>query len=153
MTDEPIEWTRDAFTISTDRHRLDLDVVHAFLASSYWAEGMPRSVLERGVANSVCFGVYEGQAQVGFARAITDLATYAYLSDVFILESHRGRGLGKWLVACMVNHPGLRALRRVALFTRDAQGLYEPFGFGPPTGQSTYMEIRDPDVYRRVTNG
>jgi len=110
---------------------------------------MARAVLERGIANSLCFGLYRGADQAGFARAITDCATYAYLSDVFVLEAYRGAGLGVWLVECVLAHPDLQALRRFALFTRDAQGLYERFGFGPAKSASIYMERRDPDVYGR----
>ena len=147
MTDEPHEWVRGDFMISTDRRRLDLDVVHDYLASSYWASGMPRAVLERGIENSLTFGVYRGREQVGFARVITDLATYAYLSDVFVLQAHRGRGLSKWLMECILAHPDLQGLRRFALFTRDAQGLYERYGFAPARSPSTYLERWTPNVY------
>jgi GNAT superfamily N-acetyltransferase len=147
MLDEPREWRRDGFRISTDRSRLDIDVIHGFLASSYWASGMPRGVLERGIQNSLTFGVYHGDAQVGFARVISDLATYAYLSDVFILENCRGRGLSKWLMECVLAHPDLQGLRRFALFTRDAQGLYERYGFQPARGASTYLERWTPNVH------
>ena len=147
MDDQPREWTRDDYIVSTDRRRLEIDLVHDYLSTSYWAAGMPRAVLERAIENSLTFGIYHGSRQVGFARAITDLATYAYLSDVFIIESHRGRGLSKWLMECVLEHPDLQRLRRFALFTRDAQGLYERYGFGPPRGKSTYMERWEPDVY------
>jgi GNAT superfamily N-acetyltransferase len=150
MDDTPREWTRGDLTVSTDRERVDLDAIHGFLVSSYWAAGMPRADLERAIRNSLVFGVYEGSKQVGFARAITDLATYAYLSDVFVIESHRGRGISKWLMDCILEHPDLQRLRRFALFTRDAQGLYERYGFGPPRGSSTYMERWTPDVYLRA---
>jgi GNAT superfamily N-acetyltransferase len=147
MDDAPREWRRDAFLISTDRRRLDIDVVHRYLSGSYWAAGMPRETLERAIANSLNFGIYDGARLVGFARVITDRATYAYLSDVFVLESHRGRGLSKWLMECVLEHPELQGLRRFALFTRDAQGLYERYGFGPARGPSTYLERRTPNVY------
>jgi GNAT superfamily N-acetyltransferase len=150
MDDTPREWTRGDLTVSTDRARLDLDAIHGFLASSYWAAGMPRADLEQAVRNSLVFGVYDGTKQVGFARAITDLATYAYLSDVFVVESHRGQGISKWLMECIMAHPDLQRLRRFALFTRDAQGLYERYGFGPARGSSTYMERWTPDVYLRA---
>jgi len=148
----PFVWTRDdGCVVSTDDARLDLDVVHGFLSTSYWAPGMPRAVLERGLRHSLNFGLYlPDGAQIGFARAITDRATYAYLSDVFVLDAHRGRGLGKFLIACVVACPALQGLRRFALMTRDAQTLYAPFGFGPFSGASTYMEIRDPQVYQRA---
>lgn len=150
MNDEPREWVCGAFVISTDRQRLDIDVVHRYLTSSYWAAGMPRALLERGIENSLTFGIYHGDRQVGFARVITDLATYAYLSDVFVLEDSRGQGLSKWLMECILAHPDLQGLRRFALFTRDAQGLYERYGFGPPRGSSTYLERWMPNVYAAV---
>jgi GNAT superfamily N-acetyltransferase len=147
MQDEPQEWNRGEFVVSTDRRRLDLEVVHGYLRSSYWASGMPRDVLERAVENSLVFGVYDGARQVGFARVITDCATYAYLSDVFIVEAYRGRGLSKWMMECVLSHPDLQGLRRFALFTRDASGLYERYGFGPPRSRSVYMERWTPNVY------
>lgn len=147
MHDEPQQWTRDEFVISTDRARLDIDVIHDYLSSSYWAKGLPRATLARAIENSLIFGIYAGENQAGFARVITDLATYAYLSDVFVLEAYRRRGLSKWLMECVLSHPDLQGLRRFALFTRDAQGLYERYGFGPSRSASTYLERRDPDVY------
>jgi len=150
MNDQPSEWVRDDFAISTDRQRLDLDVVHDYLASSYWAAGMPRAVLERGIENSLAFGIYRRDEQVGFARVITDLATYAYLSDLFVLEEYRGQGLSKWLMECILAHPGLQGLRRFALFTRDAQGLYERYGFAPSRSPSTYLERWTPNVYAAI---
>ncbi len=147
----PFRWRRDdGVTVSTDDARLDFGVVHGFLSTSYWATGMPRAVLERGLRHSLNFGLYlTDGTQVGFARTITDRATYAYLSDVFVVESFRGRGLGKYLIACVVTCPALQGLRRFALLTRDAQSLYAPHGFGPFTGASTYMEVRDAAVYTR----
>ena len=147
MNDEPREWVRGEFVISTARGRLDIDVVHTYLASSYWAAGMPRDVLERGIENSLIFGIYHGDRQVGFARVITDLATYAYLSDVFVLEDARGQGLSKWLMECVLAHPDLQGLRRFALFTRDAQGLYQRYGFAPARSPSTNLERWTPNVY------
>jgi len=147
VDDAPREWRRDEFLISTDRRRIDIDVVHRYLSGSYWAAGMPRETLERAIRNSLAFGIYQGAQLVGFARVITDRATYAYLSDVFVLESHRKRGLSKWLMECVLRHPDLQGLRRFALFTRDAQGLYERYGFEPPRGPSTYLERRTPNVY------
>ena len=150
MNDAPREWVRGDFVISTDRQRLDMEIAHAYLASSYWASGMPRAVLERGIENSLTFGIYRRDEQVGFARVITDLATYAYLSDVFVLEEHRGLGLSKWLIECILAHPDLQGLRRFALFTRDAQGLYERYGFAPARSPSTYLERWTPNVYAAV---
>ena len=147
MHDEPREWVRGQFVVSTDRARLDLDAVHQYISTSYWAAGMPRRVLERAIENSLIFGIYDGPRQAGFARVITDCSTYAYLSDVFVLEAYRGLGLSKWLMECILEHPDLQGLRRFALFTRDAQGLYARFGFGPPRSASTYMERWTPNVY------
>lgn len=147
MRDEPHEWTCGEFSISTDRARIDLDAVHGYLRGSYWAAGMPRDVLLRAIANSLTFGVYQASRQVGFARVITDCATYAYLSDVFIVEDHRGRGLSKWMMECILAHPDLQGLRRFALFTRDASGLYERYGFGPARSRSVYLERWAPNVY------
>ena len=151
MNDQPREWRQGQFIVSTDRSRIDLDVVHGYLRDSYWAKGMPRQVLERGIENSLTFGVYDGTRQAGFARVITDLATYAYLSDVFILEEYRGRGLSKWMMECILAHPELQGLRRFALFTRDASGLYERYGFGPARSPSVYLERWAPNVYRAPT--
>ena len=144
----PTDVHRPPFTISTDRSRIDVDLVTEFLSTrSYWAPGMPREVLERAIAGSLCFGIYENAAQVGFARVITDAATFAYLADVFVLESHRGRGLSKWLMEVIIAHPSLQGLRRFQLGTRDAHGLYERFGFRPLAHPERMMEIAKPDVY------
>jgi N-acetylglutamate synthase-like GNAT family acetyltransferase len=139
------------FLISTDRSKLDVDVIHRFLARSYWAEGIPRETVERSIENSLCFGVYDNARQIGFARVISDFATYAYLADVFILEPYRERGLGKELMASIMAHPDLQGLRRWSLGTRDAQGLYAQFGFKPVvnTLARTVMEILDPEIYSR----
>jgi len=146
-----VDWTRDGFTISTDRDRLDRGLIHEFLRRSYWAAEVPRSVVDRSIENSLCFGLYEGDRQIGFARVITDSATFAYVSDVFVLESHRGRGLSKWLMEVLMGHPDLQGLRRWMLATADAQGLYRRFGFHPPEKPEMLMEIVDMDVYRRNT--
>lgn len=141
------EHRRGEFLISTDRRRLDLDVIHSFLTNCYWAKGIPRDVVARSIEHSLCFGVYDGKAQVGFARVVSDFATVAYLGDVFVLESHRGRGLGKWMMECIMQHPALQDLRRWVLLTRDAHGLYSQFGFTPVRAPETYMELHQPDVY------
>jgi N-acetylglutamate synthase-like GNAT family acetyltransferase len=139
------------FLISTDRSKLDVDVIHRFLARSYWAEGIPRETVVRSIENSLCFGVYDNARQIGFARVISDFATYAYLADVFILEPYRERGLGKELMASITAHPDLQGLRRWSLGTRDAQRLYAQFGFRPVvnTRARTVMEIVDPEIYSR----
>lgn len=134
-----------AVTVSTNPCRLDLEVIHGFLARSYWAAGIPREIVERAVRHSLCFGAYEDDRQVGFARVISDYATYAYVSDVFVLPSHRGRGVGKQLMAAIMAHPELQGLRRWTLFTRDAHGLYQRYGFGEACYPERLMEIlRDP---------
>ena len=135
------------FLISTDRAKLDVDVIHRFLTRSYWAEGIPRETVTRAIENSLCFGVYNGNEQAGFARVVSDFATYAYLADVFILEPYRERGLGKELVATVMAHPELQGLRRWSLGTRDAHGLYAQFGFTALENPSRMMEIADPEVY------
>lgn len=124
-------WRHSTFEISTDSQPLDIALVHDFLTNSYWARGIPRETVERSLQHSLCFGVYEGKQQVGFARVLTDRATFAYLADVFVLESHRGRGLARWLMQCILEHPDLKGLRRWALVTRDAHRLYAKVGFRP----------------------
>ncbi|MSO55423.1 MAG: N-acetyltransferase [Acidobacteria bacterium] len=118
-----------------------MDAVHAFLTRSFWAEGISKELVAKAAANSLCFGLFDGQAQVGFARVITDRATYAYLCDVYVLESYRGRGLGKRLVEAVMAHPDLQGLRRFQLVTRDAHGLYERHGFALPADPERHMEI------------
>jgi GNAT superfamily N-acetyltransferase len=144
-----MERAQGEFTLSTDRSRLDLDVIHGFLSGCYWSQGIPRRVVERAVAGSLCFGIYEGGRQVAFCRVITDGATFAYLADVFVLPEYRGRGLSKWMMQCVREHPDLQGLRRFLLGTKDAHGLYRQFGFAPPRDPSIRMEIHDPHVYAR----
>ena len=146
MHDLPRQWTRNEFVISTDRSKLDLDLVHGYLASSYWASGMPRPTLERAVENSLTFGIYRGDQQAGFARVITDLATYAYLSDVFVVEPYRGRGLSKWLMEVIIAHPKLQGFRRWVLSTKDAHELYARFGFIKLYRPERWMERLDPNL-------
>jgi len=143
-----VEYQRGEFVVSTEVARLDLDVSHGFLTNCYWARGIPREVVARSIKHSLCFGVYDGSgAQVGFARVVSDFATVAYLGDVFVLESHRGRGLSKWMMECIMQHPSLQGLRRWILLTRDAHGLYSQFGFTPVKSAERYMELHRPDVY------
>jgi GNAT superfamily N-acetyltransferase len=142
------------FTASDDRSRINIDYVHAFLTNSYWSPGIPRDVVQRGIANSLTFGVYdENGAQCGFARVVTDHATYAYIADVFIGEAQRGQGLGKLLMRAILSHPDLQGLRRWALATRDAHGLYRQFGFEVVARPERHMEIVDADVYKRRASG
>jgi GNAT superfamily N-acetyltransferase len=145
-----IEWSRDGFVVSDDPSRLDLATIHRFISvESYWAEGISESLLARAIRNSLCFGLYRGARQLGFARMVTDRATYGYLCDVYVEREHRGSGLGKWLVACVLEHPDLQGLRRIALMTRDAHDLYRPFGFRALPEATRYLEIHSPDVYKR----
>jgi len=120
----------DDYKISTDPGELDLKLIHKYLSEeSYWAEGIPLETVEKALANSLCFGLYKSKKQIGFARLVTDKATFAYLADVFVLEEYRGQGLSKWLMEVIQSHPELQGLRRWMLMTRDAQGLYEQFGW------------------------
>ena len=137
----------NTYDISTDPSRLQLDAIHAYLTRSYWSPGIPKDVVARGIANSMCFGIYQGDSQVGFARVITDKASFAYLADVYVLEEHRGQGLSKRLLDQILAHPDLQGLRRVLLATADAHGLYAQFGFSPLAKPQNMMEIRDPDPY------
>ena len=153
---------RGDYVISTDQARLDFDVIHDYLTQSYWSPGIPRATVERAARNSMAFGVYyvpavaDGRSdkweQVGFGRVITDRTTFAYLADVFVLEAHRGRGLGVWLVETISAHPELQGLRRWVLATRDAHGLYARFGFTPVKEPARWMERVDREVYGRGTS-
>jgi GNAT superfamily N-acetyltransferase len=149
VNDTTWERRRGDLLVSTDRARIDVELVHGVLAATYWASGIPREIVERAIAGSVAFGLYEGDRQLGFARVITDLATYAYLADVFVVEARRGQGLGDWLVESIRLHPQLQGLRRFALITRDAGPLYARHGFVAPAEPFGYMEIVDREVYRR----
>ena len=128
-------------SVSTDPAQLDVDTIHGFLSHSYWAAGIPREVVERAIRNSLCFAAFDDGRQVGFARVITDRATYAYVSDVFVLPSHRGRGVGKRLMAEIMSHRELHGLRRWHLATRDAHGLYRQYGFGALRHPDRAMEV------------
>jgi len=143
------EWKREGFTISTDRSRLDRPAIHEFLSGSYWAKGVPRSVVDRSIDGALCFGLYDGERQVGFARVITDRATFAYLADVYVLESHRGRGLATWLMEAILAHPDLQGLRRWMLVTRDAHPLYRKLGFTELPHPERIMEMTFPGIYTR----
>jgi GNAT superfamily N-acetyltransferase len=152
MNDAIFERRRGDLLVSTDRARLDVDLIHRELANTYWARGIPRDVVARAIAGSISFGLYENGQPVGFARVISDLATYAYLADVFVVEGCRGRGLGDWLVESIRLHPQLQGLRRFALITRDAGPLYARHGF-VASADSGYMEIVDRAVYERPPRG
>ena len=144
----PNHTARGEYEITTDPRRLDVAAVHAYLTQSYWSPGIPRAMVERTIANSLCFGLYCGAEQVGFARVVTDRATFAYLADVFILDPHRGKGLSKWLMAFIKGHEDLQGLRRFMLATKDAHGLYRQFGFTELANPSRMMEILQPNVYQ-----
>lgn len=151
MSENPIlEWRRGDFVINTDRNLVDVEMVHRFLSEeSYWAAGIPIDVVRRSIENALCFGVYKGGRQVGFARVVTDYSTFAYIGDVFVLEEHRGQGLSKWMMSVVREHPDLQGLRRWMLATADAHGLYSQFGFRPLQHADRWMEIRNIDVYSR----
>jgi len=141
----------NGYTISTDNAKMDADIIHAYLHTSYWAEGIPRGVVEKAIENSLCFGIFYKEEQVGFARLVTDKATFAYLADVFILPEHRGKGLSKWMMDIIHAHPGVQGLRRWVLATQDAHGLYEQFGWIRFTEDvaSRFMQKHNPGVYKQ----
>ena len=134
--------------ISNDRARLDVELIHRYLSEeSYWAVGIPRELVERSIEHSLCFGAFDGAAQVGFARVVTDYATFGYVSDVFVVASHRGRGVSKAIMTAIRAHPGLQPLRRWHLLTRDAQSLYERFGFHALELPERHMELTVANAY------
>ena len=138
----------DGFVISTDKSRLQFDVIQHFLSDeSYWAQNRTPEQTRTAIENSFCFGLFHGDRQIGFARVVTDQATFAYLGDVFVLGEYRGRGLSKWLMETIIAHPDLQGLRRWTLATRDAHGLYEQYGFGPLVHPDRWMERTAPDAY------
>jgi GNAT superfamily N-acetyltransferase len=138
----------DGYRISVDRNDLDIETIHNFISKSYWAKGIPIETLKKAIDNSLCFGVFSSQGlQVGFARMITDLSTYAYLADVYVLEEHRGKGLSKWLMQEIMAHPDMQGLRRMGLATLDAHGLYKKYGFTELATPESFMENWNPKVY------
>jgi GNAT superfamily N-acetyltransferase len=147
--DSPGAWRRGGCEITTDPDRIDLAKAHGWIANeSYWAAGIPWATFERAARNCLAFGVLEGGETIGFARVVTDRATYAYLCDVWIDSARRGRGLGRWLVHCILGHPDLQGLRRFALVTRNAHSLYAPHGFKAMPDPARYLERHDPEAYR-----
>jgi GNAT superfamily N-acetyltransferase len=129
---------------------MDIDLIHSFLTRSYWAEGISKEIVRRSIEGALCFGVFENDKQVGFARMITDRATFAYLADVFIIEEYRGLGLSKWLMEVIMSHPDLQGLRRMILATRDAHELYKKFGFTPLNNVDRWMHTHHPDIYKVI---
>ncbi len=141
------EWQQGEYLISTDSDRLDISTIHDFLSRrSYWAQGRSLEVVERSIANSLSFGLFKHNRQIGFARVVTDYATFAWLADVFVLDEFRGRGLGKWLVKVILAHPDLQGFRRWVLSTKDAHGLYRDFGFRELKQPERWMERPDPQM-------
>lgn len=141
------EWQRDEYTISTDPKRLDISVIHDFISNqSYWAQGRSVETVQRALDNSLNFGIYKTDQQVGFGRVVTDYATFAWIADVFVLTEYRGRGLSKWLVEVMLEHPQLQGFRRWVLATKDAHSLYARFGFIELHRPERWMERPDPDM-------
>jgi len=143
------EYSNDPFLISTDPAKLQLPVIHGYLSrESYWAQNIPEGMVGKAIQNSLNFGLYKAGVQIGFARIISDLTTFAYLCDVFVLPEFRGQGLSKWLMQCVLEHPVLQGLRRMMLMTKDAHGLYAQFNFTPLADASRCMEIARPTIYK-----
>lgn len=143
-----IEWKKESYQISTDQAKLDVAAIHTFLSQAYWSEQIPRATVERALKHSLCFGLFDGHAQIGLARVVSDYTTFAYLCDVYVLPSHEERGLGTWLIECVMAHPDLQGLRRFNLVTRDAHTLYAKFGFQPLAKPEAHMEIHKPAIYK-----
>lgn len=145
------EYRQDPFLISTDPGKLNLGVIHHYLAKeSYWAENIPLATVGKSIRNSLCFGLYQADEQIGFARIISDYATFAYLADVYVLTEYRGKGLSKWLMQCVLQHPELQGLRRIMLMTKDAHGLYAKYGFAPIADAGNCMAITKPGLYKNL---
>lgn len=143
-----MEWQKENCRLTTDVACFDMEVLFRFISEeSYWARGMSRETFERAVQHSVCFGLFDGERQIGFGRVVSDFASVAYLKDVFILEDYRGRGLSKWMMECILAHPDLQVIRRWLLVTADAQELYKKFGFTPLKVPEKFMELHNPEVY------
>jgi GNAT superfamily N-acetyltransferase len=150
-----MEWKQKDYLISTNSDLLQIEQIHAYLSTqAYWCLGIPKEILKKAIEGSLCFGVYRNtechHLQIGFARIVTDRATFAWLCDVYIENEHRGRGLSKWLMECIASHPDLKNLRRFCLATKDAHGLYEKFGFQVTQTPGNWMEIKDNDLYKKM---
>lgn len=143
-----MDWRKDNYLLTTDASLFDIDTLYHFISDqSYWSRGIPRAIFERSLQHSLCFGLFQEETQIGFARVVSDFATFAYLGDVFVHENHRGRGLSKWMMDCVLLHPDLQGLRRWMLATRDAHELYKQFGFTELKAPVKFMEKHDPEVY------
>ena len=137
------------YKVSCKKEDMDLVAIHNYIVRSYWAKGIPIEIMDKAIKHSLCFGIFtDMNEQVGFARLITDQATFAYLSDVYVLEEHRGQGLSKWLLSEIIKHPNLQGLRRIALATSDAHGLYQQFGFQALGAPEKFMELHQPNIYK-----
>ena len=147
------EEKKDSYLISTDKSKLDSNLIHNFLCNkSYWAKGIPYNTVKTSIEYSECFGIYHSGKQVGFARVITDKSTFGYIGDVFIADDHRGKGLSKWIMECIMKHPELQGFRRWVILTRDAHELYKKFGFTPVKKPQNFMENHEPEVYLKNIN-
>lgn len=144
------QWSKGSYLVSTDRDKLDIPAIHRYLTRSTWAEGIPLDTVSASIENSLNFGVYHDQTQVGFARLITDYATFAYLCDVYVLEKHQGEGLGRWGMECIHDHPVFEQLRRIMLFTTTAPWLYEKLGYEPVNRENYAWTITRPDIYTKA---
>ena len=145
------QFEQNGYFLSTDKRLLQIDSIHSFLSvQSYWAKDVPKNIVEKSISNSLCFGIYLNSAQVAFARVVSDYATFGYLCDVFVADEHRGKGLSKWLMEKIMQHPDLQNLRRFTLGTRDAHELYRKFGFREPDNACNNMEIRIADIYTKM---
>lgn len=142
-----MQWQKDEYIITTDSSFLDFDVVFDFISNSYWAKNIPVQTLKKALDNALCFMLLHGEKQVGFARVVSDYATFAYLADVFVIEEQRGKGLSKWLMECVMAHPDTQGIRRFMLATRDAHSLYRQFGFDEVKNPEILMQIHRPDIY------
>jgi GNAT superfamily N-acetyltransferase len=144
-----MNWTKEDYVVSTDASLLQLDVIHQNLARTTWAAGIDEATVREAVAHSLNFGLYDGDRQIGYARFITDHATFAYMADVFVIDDYRGKGLGRWLVECMLEYPGVERYRRLLLATTSAPWLYEKLGFSTPENPKLFWHINRPDIYKK----
>lgn len=143
-----MNWTKDTYLVSTDDNLLQLDVIHANLTRSTWASGIDETTVREAVEHSLNFGLYDDREQIGYARFITDYATFAYMADVFVVDNYRGKGLGRWLVECMLEYPGVERYRRLLLATTTAAWLYEKLGFSKPDNPDLFWQVNRPNIYR-----
>ena len=144
-----MNWIKDEYTLTDQFDDLDFETIHHFLKNSYWAAEIPKALVKKSCQNSLCFGIYKDKNQVGFGRIVTDYATFAFISDVFVLEAHRKKGLADWMLSCMREHPRLQGLRRWMLATLDAHALYAQHGFQALKHPDWFMEIANPDIYKQ----